>query len=86
MPELILTETQEEEQNKVQELSYQGTEEDEERFFLMYHMNFQPSEVEALKPDYRKWLIARFMAQKNLEREAMERHRLMGQIAPNLRT
>jgi hypothetical protein len=39
-----------------------------------------------LSPDYRKWLIARFVAQKNLEREAVERHRLMHAIGPNLQS
>jgi hypothetical protein len=66
------------------ETDYKATEEDEERFFLMYHMNFQPSEAEKIAPKYRKWLIMRFIAQKNLEQEAMERQRLMRQIGPNL--
>jgi len=68
-----------------EELNYNATEDDEEKFFLMYHMNFQPSEVDKLSNDYRKWIIARFVAQKNLEREAMERHRIMSQIAPNIK-
>ncbi len=81
----------EEAQNEQQEqeapegLNYNANEEDEERFFLMYHLNFQPSEVEKLKPEYRKWLIMRFVAQKKLEQEAMDRHRLMQQIGPNLK-
>jgi hypothetical protein len=65
---------------------YKPTEEDEERFFLMYHMNFQPSEVEGLEPNYRKWLIMRFLGQKHAEQEAMQRHQLMQQIGPNLKT
>jgi len=68
-----------------EELNYNATEDDEEKFFLMYHMNFQPSEVDKLSNDYRKWIIVRFVAQKNLEREAMERHRIMSQIAPNIK-
>ena len=72
-------------EEKDDDLTYSATEEDEERFFLMYHMDFQPSEVEALKPDYRKWLIARFIAQKNLEQEAMQRQKLMQQIGPNIK-
>jgi hypothetical protein len=64
---------------------YNATEEDEERFFLMYQMNFQPSEVEKLSPQYRKWLIMRFIAQKNLEQEAVQRHKLMQQLGPNLK-
>lgn len=88
MSEIIVTGVDKEElqqQEQQEELKYQATEEDEERFFLMYHMSFQPSEVDNLSPDYRKWLIARFMAQKNLEREAMERHRLMHAIGPDLK-
>jgi hypothetical protein len=67
-----------------EDLKYQATEEDEERFFLMYHMSFQPSETEALSADYRKWLIARFMGQKAMEKEMMERHRLMSQLGPQI--
>lgn len=67
------------------EVKYDATEEDEERFFLMYHMSIQPSEAERLKPEYRRWLIGRFVAQKNMEQEAIERHKLMRQLAPNLK-
>jgi hypothetical protein len=83
MSEIIVTGT-DEKQEELEELKYQPKEEDEEMFFLMYHLNFQPSEVANLDADYRKWLCARFIAQKNLEREAMERHRLMSAIGPNL--
>lgn len=82
---IILPESDEDESNKGETLKYNATEDDEEKFFLMYHMDFQPSEVEKLNPDYRKWLIARFVAQKNMEREAMERHALMSQIAPTIK-
>lgn len=68
-----------------QEAEYNATEEDEERFFLMYHMNFQPSEVEKLNPLYRKWLINRFVAQKHMEQEAMQRQKLMAQIGPSIK-
>ena len=64
---------------------YQATEEDEERFFLMYHMNFQPSEVEKIAPTYRKWLIMRFVAQKHMEQDAVQKQKLMQQIGPNLK-
>jgi hypothetical protein len=79
------TETQEE-QNQGEELKYQATERDEEEFFLMYHMNMQPSEVNKLDPDYRKWLIARYIGQKHMEREAMQQQRMMAAIGPTLRT
>ena len=87
MSEIIIPESAkpENDQNGLGEITYEATEDDEERFFLMYHMSVQPSEAEALKPDYRKWIIARFIAQKSIEREAMERHRLMSQIGPNLK-
>lgn len=80
MSEIILPQ----EEEKEEELKYKPTEADEERFFLMYHMNFQPSETESLSDDYRKWLIARFLGQKAMEKEMMERHRLMSQIGPSI--
>jgi hypothetical protein len=67
-----------------EELKYQATEKDEEEFCLMYNMQMQPSEVKALDPDYKKWLIARFMAQKHMENEYIQRQRLMQTIGPNL--
>ncbi len=76
---------QEEEQPEKIALEYEATERDEEVFFLMYHMNFQPSEANALEENYRKWLIARFVAQKNGEREYVQQQRLMSQIGPNLK-
>lgn len=85
MSNIVLPDSGEDKEEENEELKYQATEQDEERFFLMYHMNFQPSEAERLDPDYRKWLIARFVAQKSMEREAMERNRLMSQIAPSIR-
>lgn len=76
MTNIVLPEGNDKENNEEgEEIKYEATEKDEENFFLMYHMDFQPSEVEKLDPDYRKWLIARFVAQKNMEREAMERNR-----------
>lgn len=81
MSEIIIPTPQEEEEN----INYQPTEKDEEKFLLMYHMNVQPSEVDAMSDDYRKWIIARFLMQKNMEKEVMERHRIMSQIGPNLK-
>lgn len=82
MTELVLPEPEE----KQEELKYQPTEVDEECFFLMYHMNMAPSEAQKMDVDYRKWVIHRFMIQKHMEKEMMERHRLMNQIGGNLRT
>lgn len=85
MSEILLPNDDNKKENEQEEINYNATEQDEENFFLMYHMNFQPSEAAKLDPDYRKWIIARFVAQKGMEREAMERHRIMSQIAPNLK-
>jgi hypothetical protein len=82
MSEIIIP--NEEAPEESEELKYKATEEDEERFFLMYHMSLQPSETEAMSADYRKWLIARFMGQKAMEKEMMERHKLMSQIGPSI--
>lgn len=86
MSEIIMPEGAEEKQEKREiVVDYKPKEEDEERFFLIYHMNIQPSEAEALNQNYRRWLIARFMQQKAMEQEALQRHRLMEQIGPNLK-
>lgn len=63
-------------------VTYQATQEDEEKFFLMYHMNIQPSECDfdAKDVEKRKWLLARFITQKEMEKEAMAQQR----IAQNL--
>jgi hypothetical protein len=82
---IILPDEDRNEEEENVEINYEATEKDEQCFFLMYHMNFQPSEAEKLDPEHRKWLIARFVAQKNMEREAMERNRLLSQIGPSLK-
>lgn len=83
MTNIILPENENNEEEETVE--YQATEVDEQNFFLMYHMNFQPSEVAALDPEYRKWIIARFVAQKGMEREMMEQRRIMSNIGPTLK-
>lgn len=85
MSNILLPEDENKAEGQVEAGEYQATEEDEERFFLMYHLNFQPSEVEKLSPKYRKYLIQRFVAQKNMEREMVERQRLMHQLGPSLK-
>lgn len=74
-----------EEGQEEEELKYKATDSDEEEFFLMYNMHMAPSEIQRLDPDYRKWLIARFIGQKQMEREMFERQRLMHAIGPNLK-
>ena len=81
MTEIILPENSD---DKVQ-ITYKPTEKDEECFFLIYNLNIQPSEAYGLKDDHRQWMVARFMAQKNMEREAIQRHQLMNQIGGGLR-
>jgi len=54
------------------EIKYEPSDKDEEEFFLMYHMNLQPSEVKQLSEDYRRWLIGRFVAEKKMEHDQME--------------
>lgn len=44
----------------------------EEHFFLIYHLHLQPSEVDALTPYQRKWLIQRYIHQKKMEKEIMQ--------------
>ena len=80
-------ENKENEENEEQELkiNFEPTEEDEESFFLIYHLHMAPSEAAALNKDYRKWLIARFIMQKQAEREMVERHHLLQQIGPNMK-
>lgn len=90
MSDIILPESSNEEQpEKEEELKYQATEEDDEKFFLMYHMNMQPSEVDRLDPDRRKWILQRFITQKQMEKEVMDQMRIRQQIAagqmPNFR-
>lgn len=86
MSDIILPNEEPTPNEQENELKYQATEVDEENFFLMYHLNFQPSEVAALDPDYRKWIMARFIGQKKMEEEMMKQHQLMRQIGPSLRT
>ena len=73
------------EEAQEEELKYEATEADEEKFFLMYHLNWPPSEVDALTEERRKWLIARFVGQKQMEREAMQQMRIREQLGPNFR-
>lgn len=82
MTEILLPEPEDDPKKRFEKFD---TEKDEQQFFLMYHMNVQPSEAQALDDDYREWLVHRFIAQKNMEREAMQRHQLMSQIGPDLK-
>ncbi len=63
-------------ENQPEEINYEATEKDEESFFLTYFMHIQPSECDALSDDKRKWLLARFAAQKQMEREMMMQQKI----------
>jgi len=71
--------------SKVLEVNYEPTEKDEECFFLIYHMNMQPSEAYGLEEEHRRWIVARIMMQKQMERDMVEQARIARQIMPNLR-
>lgn len=75
----------EESNEEQEELRYKPTERDEKNFFLMYHFNWAPSEVINLEEDYVDWIIARTFAQKEGEREMMQRMKLMSEIGPDLK-
>jgi hypothetical protein len=82
---ILLPENENSENEPDFKINYQPTDCDEECFFLLYHLSVQPSEAKALDSEHRKWMIARFMAQKEMEQEAVARHQIMNQIAPNLK-
>ncbi len=86
MSEIVLPESEENQPEEEKELNYKATEADEQKFFLMYHLNWSPSEVDALSEDRREWLIARFVGQKNMEKEAMAQMRIQQQIGGNIKT
>jgi len=85
MPELFIPETETEEESKIT-VNYEPTQEDEEKFLLMYFLNVQPSEVDFdLKDEERRrWVIGRFMMQKQMEQQAMMERRATMQLAQGL--
>lgn len=79
---VILPDDMNAEQEEV--INYQPTDKDEESFFLMYFLHLQPSEISAMTDDYRKWLLARFIGQKQMEQEAMRQQRMAQSVAQGL--
>ncbi len=78
MPEIILpTDMNEQEEQEGEQINYTPTEEDEMTFFFIYHMHLQPSEFADWSLDKKRWYMARFMHQKNAEREMINQARLM---------
>jgi hypothetical protein len=64
---------------------YEGTEEDEENFLLMYFLKMSFSDIKSLSREQRHWYIGRYMGQKQMEQEMMAQARMQQQIMPNLR-
>ena len=77
MSEIVLPEN---EDGQEQELKYKATELDEKKFFLMYHLNWAPSEVDGLSEDRIDWLIARFIGQKKVEKEMFQSMQIAQQL------
>lgn len=82
MPEIILPDDvhDEHDDDGAEQVNYNPTEYDEQEFFLMYHLKLNPSEIAAMDEEKRKWVIGRFMIQKQMEQKAMEEHRRMAGI------
>lgn len=80
MAEIILPDNLQEEENEEtleSSINYNPTEYDEQEFFLMYHLKMSPTEVKAVNdsnPEKLKWIIGRFMVQKQMEQRAMQEH------------
>jgi hypothetical protein len=86
MVEIILPTTEkEEEQPEEIVCNYAATQDDEEKYLLTYLLHMQPSEVDALDTDRRRWILGRLIAQKNIEREQFAQARILSQLGPNLR-
>lgn len=88
MPELYVPEDTEKdvEQKEIDlQVTYEATENDEKNFFLMYHMSIAPSEVgfDIKDEEKRDWLLARFMMQKQIEREQMIQQRMLSGLDLN---
>jgi hypothetical protein len=86
MSDIVLPNEGDQKEEEGEELKYEYTMKDEEEFFLMYNLGWPPSEVRTLDDDYRKWLIARYMHQKQAEKEMMRSMQIANQIGPNLRS
>ncbi len=72
-------------QDDEMKLNYDPSEEDEECFFLGLHMHIPPSESYAMNPERRKWFIARFIHQKQMEQTAYEQAMIKQQLGNNLK-
>lgn len=85
MTELFIPESAETEDDRIT-VNYEPTQEDEEKFMLMYFLHVQPSEIDFdLKDEERRrWVLGRFMMQKQMEQQAMMERRSAMQIAQGL--
>lgn len=85
MSKIIVPEAEEKQEDRQVEVNYDPTEYDEEEFILMYHLHLQPSEIMEWSEDKRRWVLGRFVMQKQAEREMMEQMRLRSQIGGNIK-
>jgi hypothetical protein len=87
MTELFIPESAEDdnEDGKIT-VNYEPSQEDEEKFMLMYFLHVQPSEIDFdLKDEERRrWVLGRFMMQKQMEQQAMAERRATMQLAQGL--
>lgn len=91
MPELFIPEsaedkTETDEDGKIV-VNYEPSQDDEEKFMLMYFLNVQPSELGwNLNEDIelRRWVIGRFMMQKQMEGNARREQMAAMQLAQGL--
>jgi hypothetical protein len=92
MAEIYVPDTskkKEEFEEKTIEVTYNPEPEDEEKFIMIAAMGLQPSEVgfDATDPEKRRWLMARFMQQREMEREAIMQQQIAAGLDPRkLRT
>ena len=85
LPDSISAGEEPQEEQRVIEVTHQATQEDEEKFMLLYFLHLQPSEYDKLEPSFRQWLVARFMGQKQMEQQAMAQQQLLRKLGPNLK-
>jgi hypothetical protein len=80
MSDIIVPEGVEEENDDQITTNYEATDIDEEIFFLVYNLHFSWEEAERMDSEKRRWVMLRYMAQKNMEREIMIQQRMQQQL------
>lgn len=86
MPELFIPESASDDDEGKITVNYEPTQDDEEKFMLMYFLHVQPSEIDFDLKDVerRRWVLGRFMMQKQMEQQAMSERRAAMSIAQGL--